>query len=212
MVHVTKSVVRPCLSNIQVLDKRARVSSPELLSWDKSTWWDNWASSDLCSIFYSSSFEDNALVSNDNIVSNVAWVEGAVRPDSGISSHIKLGLHSSWERGGSVKNAILSNAGELADLNTIDITSDHCVVPDGGESLELNLPYHGSGWSNPVIFGSWGNIIQIKLHLMLWILFDSSYLSYRIDYTQNNYLHENERAIAFEVMRRWTLFANIFIN
>ena len=182
MVHVTIGIVWPSLSNIQVFDKRARISSPELLCWNKSSWWHYGPWCNLRSIFYSSSFKDNTFVSNHNIISNMAGVESAVRPNGGVSSDVELGLHSCWQRWGGVEDAVLSNWGELANLNTVDIASNYGVVPDGGESLELNLTYDSSWWGDPIIFGSRGDIVQIQLHLMLWILFNCGYLSYTLFY------------------------------
>ena len=109
MVHVTKGVVGPSLSNIQIFDKRARISSPELLSWNKSSWWHNGPWRDLGSIFYSGSFKDNTFVSNDNIVSNMAGVESAVRPNGGVPSDVELSLHSCRQRWGGVEDAVLAN-------------------------------------------------------------------------------------------------------
>ena len=76
-----------------------------------------------------------------------------------------------------MKNRILTHGSELADFNLVDITSDHSIVPDGGESPQLDLSNNGGGWGNPVIFSSWSDIVQIQLHLMLAVFLNGSDLT-----------------------------------
>ena len=176
VVHVTQGIVRPSLTNVQVLNERARVSTPELLRWDQSAWWHHRACSYLGTIFYSGTFKDHAFVANHYIIANMARVKGAIGTNSGVSSNEQLSLHTSWERWSSVQDRVLSNGGKLANLNLVDISSNNCVVPDRSESPKLDLANNSGGWCNPIVLSPWGNIVQVQLHLMLRVLFNSLHL------------------------------------
>ena len=160
MMDITHCVVWPCFSNVQVFNEHARVSSPELFCWNKSAWRDNWSWSNLSTIFYFSSFKNDTFVSNNNIITNMAWIKGTIRSYDRVFSDVKLGWHAGWKRRSGMKNCILSNRGKWVNFNSIYITPNDCVVPYGSKSSQLNLTDHSSIWGNPVLFCPWCKIIE----------------------------------------------------
>ena len=58
----------------------------------------------------------------------------------------------------------------MINFNFIDVSSYDGVVPDTGESLELDFADNGGRRSDPVILSSRSDIIEGQLHLMLGVL------------------------------------------
>lgn len=142
-----------------------------MLGWDQSAWWHDGAGSNLGTILDDSSFEDDALVANNDIVADGTRIERTVRSNCAISSNLELGTHSGGKGWGSVEDGILTNARELVDLNLINIASDDGVVPNLSISSKLNLSNHGGVWGDPVVFSSWLEVVEGELHAVLGNLF-----------------------------------------
>ena len=178
MIHVGICVVRPSLTNVQIFNERARISTPKLFCWNQPSWWHNRSSSDLRSIFNFSSFKYNAFISNNYIVSDMARVKSAVWTDRAVSSDMKFSIHTCWKWRSCMQYRVFSDAWKMTDIYSINISSYHSVIPNTCESPQLNLTDNSGARSNPVILCSWLDIVKGQLHSMLRVLLNGCHLVY----------------------------------
>ena len=110
-------------------------------------------------IFDFSTFEDDTLISDNDVVSNSARVESAIRAYSTVVANCQFGKLTGWKRRGSMQHGVVSNAREVSDVNSVYISPDDSIVPDRGKSLELYLTNDGGVWCDPILLSSWLKIV-----------------------------------------------------
>lgn len=93
---VTLRVVSPYLTNVEVLDEDDWVATPELLSWDQAARGDDGARCDLGTLLDASTFKNDRLVTDRDIILDGARVERAAITNLAVVADEYFGGHAGW--------------------------------------------------------------------------------------------------------------------
>lgn len=115
-------------------------------------------------VFNSSTFQDDTLIANNDIVSDMAGVERAIRSYSTVVANSQFGKLAGWKRWSSMKYSVIANARKESDVNAIDISPNDGVVPDCSKSLDLHLTDDSGTRCDPILLSSWLEIVEWQLH------------------------------------------------
>ena len=169
---IALSVVGPDLTDVQVLDEDNWVATPELLSWDQTTWGNDATSGELSTLLDARAFENDGLFTDHDIILNVARVESGSCSDRAVLANDTVCRHASWESSGSVDNTVIANGSEASNRNPVNIASHDTVVPDGGPLVDSDFSDNSCVWCDPVVIKSWHQVVQWKSDSVLGLLVD----------------------------------------
>ena len=117
-VDVTLGVVGPDLADVEILNERDGVATPELLRWDQTTRRHYAARGELGTLLDASTLKNNTLVANEYIIFNVARVERATSSNGDIVADLDRGRHAGGQGCCSVDHAVVANRAKRADTET----------------------------------------------------------------------------------------------
>ena len=139
------------------------VSSPELSSWDQSTWRDDRVGKNLSSSFNSWASTDHAVLSDHDIIVNNTAVNAAACLDSNVLSDVAWRGNSMWEGVASVDWGAVANGGEVSNANCIHLTSEWNIVPDGSPFANKYVSNERGVRCNPSVLNDWDWVVEWHL-------------------------------------------------
>ena len=77
-----------------------------------------------------------------------------------------------------MNDTVVADGGEGADCDTVDVPTNHAVIPDGGPLVDGDLTDDSCIWGNPIVVKPGHQVVQWESHAVLGLLVDHRELGF----------------------------------